>query len=136
MNFNNAYMQDGQFLLKLTLEITNYFRQFSTDQDDTMTRHDCRPWFIWSTPQSTPQPTPQPTPQSTPQFTPQPIPQPIHQPIPQSILSPTEIHVVSQSTNNRLQHFYIVTKRNELTETRANLDRSNDHQTLNHTEVN
>ena len=25
MNFNNAYMQDGQFLLKLTLEMTNYF---------------------------------------------------------------------------------------------------------------
>ena len=39
-------MQDGQFLLKLTLEMTIYFRQFSTDQDDTMTRHDCRPWFI------------------------------------------------------------------------------------------
>ena len=39
-------MQDGQFLLKLTLEMTIYFRQFSTDQDATMTRHDCRPWFI------------------------------------------------------------------------------------------
>ena len=86
MNFNNAYMQDGQFLLKLTLEMTNYFahkqdhamkekqsntlhhhslflktsleltrpvtfqvlqnQRFSTDRDDTMTRHDFRPWFI------------------------------------------------------------------------------------------
>ena len=78
-------MQDGQFLLKLTLEmtilqinkimrwrknrvtfciITHFFwrhllnwrdqslikvlqnRKFPTDRDDTMTRHDFRPWFI------------------------------------------------------------------------------------------
>ena len=33
MNFNNAYMQDGQVLLKLTLEITNYF---ANKQDHAM----------------------------------------------------------------------------------------------------
>ena len=33
MNFNNSYMQDGQFLLKLTLEMTNYF---ANKQDHVM----------------------------------------------------------------------------------------------------
>ena len=33
MNFNNAYMQDGQFLLKLTLEMTNYL---TNKQDHAM----------------------------------------------------------------------------------------------------
>ena len=37
MNFNNSYMQDGQFLLKLTLEMTNYFanKQDHVMKDDT-----------------------------------------------------------------------------------------------------
>ena len=33
VNFNNAYMQDGQVLLKLTLEMTNYF---ANKQDHAM----------------------------------------------------------------------------------------------------
>ena len=33
MNFNNVNMQDGQFLLKLTLEITNHF---ANKQDHAM----------------------------------------------------------------------------------------------------
>ena len=36
VNFNNSYKQDGQFLLKLTLEITIYFAN-KQDHDERKT---------------------------------------------------------------------------------------------------